>query len=132
MKSRTISLFIAAPPARVYAYASDPRNLPLWVPSFCKSVALVDGQWIVQSPEGAAVFTFAPANAFGVLDHTVTLPSGLSLYNPMRVIANGDGSEMLFTLFQHEGMSEQQFQDDIALVLSDLDTLRRLLEPVGS
>ena len=132
MKSQTISLFIAAPPSRVYAYASNPENLPLWVPSFCKSVELINGEWIVQSPAGRAVFQFASSNSFGVLDHTVTLPSGVKLTNPMRVISNGDGSEMLFTLFQHEGMSDQQFQEDAELVLSDLHTLRRLLESLGA
>ena len=132
MKSRTISVFIAAPPARVYAFASDPGKLPLWVPSFCKSVELVGSEWVVQSPAGRAVFTFVHPNELGVLDHTVELPSGFKLVNPMRVIPNGDGSEILFTLFQHEGMSDQQFQEDAAQVLSDLHSLRRLLEPGGA
>jgi hypothetical protein len=131
MRSRTISVFIAAPAARVYAYASNPENLPLWVPSFCKSVELVDGEWVVQSPQGRVVFDFAPRNNLGVLDHTVTLPSGVKFANPMRVIPNGDGSELLFTLFQHEGMSDQQFREDAELVLSDLHTLRQLLERSG-
>jgi len=128
MKSRTISIFIAAPPARVYAYASNPEHLPLWVPSFCRSVELVDGEWVVQSPAGRVVFSFVPRNDLGVLDHTVALPSGMKLTNPMRVIPNGDGSEVLFTLFQHDGMSEQQFREDARLVLSDLRTLCQLLE----
>ena len=132
MKSQTISVYIAAPPARVYAFASDPRKLPLWVPSFCQSVELVDGKWVVQSPAGRAVFSFVRPNDLGVLDHTVELPSGLKLANPMRVIPNGDGSEMLFTLFQHEGMSDQQFQEDAAQVMGDLHTLRRLLESGGA
>lgn len=128
MKSQTISLFIATPPSRVYAYASNPENLPLWVPSFCKTVELINDEWVVQSPAGRAVFKFAFSNNLGVLDHTVTLPSGVKLTNPMRVIPNGSGSEILFTLFQHEGMSDQQFKEDAELVLSDLHTLRRLLE----
>ena len=66
-----------------------------------------------------------------VLDHTVTLPSGARLANPMRVISNGDGSEILFTLIQHQDMSDQQFQEDAERVLSDLHTLQRLLEPAG-
>lgn len=128
MKSKTLSLFLAVPPATVYAFASNPANLPLWVPSFCQSVALVNGDWVVQSPSGAAVFVFAAPNPFGVLDHTVTLASGAVFYNPLRVIANGDGSEILFTLFQHAGMTDAQFEADAALVASDLATLRRLLE----
>lgn len=128
MNSQTISVSIAAPAARVYEFAANPANLPAWVPSFCHSVEFINGVWLVQSPAGAVVFAFVERNDFGVLDHTVTLPSGVKLTNPMRVIPNGDGSEVLFTLFQHEGMSEQQFREDAALVRSDLLALRRIIE----
>lgn len=128
MKSRTISVVIAAPATRVYEFAANPANLPLWVPSFCKSVELVDGEWVVQSPAGRVIFTFVPPNEYGVLDHIVTLPSGVKLTNYMRVIPNGEGSEVLFTLFQQEGMTDQQFEEDAALVLSDFNALRRALE----
>lgn len=74
------------------------------------------------------IFAFVPRNDLGVLDHTVTLSSGQKLTNYMRVIPNGAGSEVLFTLFQSEGMTDQQFEEDAALVLSDLQTLRRVLE----
>jgi hypothetical protein len=131
MKTQTISVFIAAPAPRVYAFAANPANLPRWVPSFFKAVELVDGEWVAQSPEGRVVFAFVPANEYGVLDHTVTLPSGVKLTNYMRVIPNGEGSEVFFILFQQEGMSEQQFAEDAALVLSDLQTLRRVLEAAG-
>jgi len=128
MKSQTLAVTIAASPERVYAFASNPENLPRWVPSFFKSVDLVDGEWVAQSPIGRVVFEFVHDNDLGVLDHTVTLPSGIRVTNPMRVIPNGDGSEMLFTLIQHEGMTDQAFEEDAEMVLSDLDTLRRLLE----
>ena len=129
MKSKTLSVTIAAAPERVYAFASNPENLPRWVPSFFKSVELVDGEWVAQSPLGRVGFEFVHDNDLGVLDHTVTLPTGARLTNPMRVIPNGDGSEILFTLIQHEDMTDQQFQEDAELVLGDLHTLRRLLEP---
>ena len=131
MKSQTISVFIAVPARRVYEFAANPLNLPLWAPSFFKSVELVKGEWVVQSPEGRAVIAFVPANALGVLDHTVTLPSGLTFTSRMRVIPNGEGSEVLLTLFQQEEMSDQQFQEEAALVLSDLQTLRQTLEASG-
>lgn len=131
MKSQTLSVAIAAPPERVYAFASNPANLPRWVPSFFESVERVDGEWVAQSPLGRVGVEFVHDNDLGVLDHTVTLPSGARLTNPMRVIPNGDGSEILFTLIQHPDMTDQQFQEDAELVLSDLDTLRRLIEPPG-
>ncbi|MBE0502928.1 MAG: SRPBCC family protein [Desulfuromonadales bacterium] len=128
MKSQTISVFITVPATHVYAFAANPAHLPLWVPSFFKSVESIDGEWVAQSPEGRVVVAFVSPNDFGVLDHTVTLSSGQKLTNYMRVIPNEEGSEILFTFFQREGMTDQQFQEDAALVLGDFQTLRRVLE----
>jgi hypothetical protein len=132
MKSQTISVFIAAPPAQVYAFASNPENLPRWVPSFFNSVERVNGEWVAQTPLGRALFEFVPPNDLGVLDHTITLSSGIRLTNPMRVIPNGDGSEMLLTLIQAEDVPDEQFKEDGEQVLSDLHSLRRLLEAPGA
>lgn len=128
MEATIISISIATSPAKVYAFASNPANLPTWVPSLCKSIECVDGDWVVQTPDGPAVFAFAAVNEFGVLDHTVTLANGAHFCNPMRVVANGAGSELMFTLFQHEGMANEQFAQDAAIVRSDLETLKQILE----
>lgn len=128
MRSLTLSLYIDAPSATVYSYAANPLNLPHWVPSFCKSVSQINGKWQVQTADGPVEFAFVPPNTLGVLDHSVTFASGLTLTNPMRVIANGTGCEILFTLFQHEGMTDEQFRRDAELVLGDLTTLKNLLE----
>lgn len=128
MKTRTISIFIAAHPNVVYGFAANPANLPMWVPSFCKSIEYVDKRWVVQSPVGQAVITFVDSNQYGILDHTIEFESGDKVTNPMRVLTNGDGAEVIFTLFQQPGMSDEQFEEDATLVQIDLTTLRRLLE----
>jgi hypothetical protein len=46
----------------------------------------------------------------------------------MRVIANGEGSEVLFTLFRTAGMSDAQFAADAQWVERDLAELKRFLE----
>lgn len=130
MKSRTLSVYIDASPERVYAFASNPENLPRWVPFF-KSVEQDGGDWVAESPLGRVGIEFVHDNDLGVLDHTITLPSGVRLTNRMRVIANGDGSEILFTLMQRDDMTDQQFREDAQLVLDDLHVLRRLLEPLN-
>ena len=128
MRNLTLSLYIDAPATSVYRYAANPLNLPHWVPSFCKSVSQINDKWQVQTADGPVEFAFVPHNSLGVLDHSVTLASGLTLTNPMRVITNGTGSEILFTLFQHEGMTDEQFKKDAELVLGDLTALKNLLE----
>jgi hypothetical protein len=74
------------------------------------------------------VVEFAPRNDFGVLDHWVTLPSGEINYNPVRVIADGDGSEVLFTVRRRAGMTDDDLARDAGTVQTDLDTLKKLLE----
>jgi hypothetical protein len=49
----------------------------------------------------------------------------------MRVVPNGDGSEVLFTLIQLPGVSDEQFQQDMDTIRADLNKLRTLLERTG-
>jgi hypothetical protein len=75
---------------------------------------------------------FVERNSFGVLDHAVTLESGVTVHNPMRVLPNGDGSEFVFTLIRRPGMSDEQFAKDKTAVENDLKTLKDLLERQSS
>jgi hypothetical protein len=126
--SRHISERIDRPPAVVYEYASDPANLPDWAPGLGTSVEEAGGQWYVHTPEGRAGFAFAARNDHGVLDHHVSLPSGEVIYVPMRVIADGGGSEVVFTLRRRPGMTDEEFARDAGLVAADLARLRQVLE----
>ncbi len=71
---------------------------------------------------------FAEESRFGVLDHEVTLPSGVKVYNPMRVFPNNDGSELVFSLYRRPDVSDQEFADDAESVEKDLAKLKTLLE----
>lgn len=129
MNSRTISCSINCPPSEVLRFVSNPENLPQWVRSFCLSVKKSGDQWQMETPTGWIGIRFVPANEFGVLDHVVTLPDGQAVLNPMRVVANGEGSEIMFTLFQRPGMSGEQLAQDARMVEADLRTLKAVLEP---
>jgi hypothetical protein len=128
MNSRTISVAIKRPLAEVYEFASNPENLPQWVRSFCLSVSKSGDDWFMETPDGRVAIRFAATNEFGVLDHVVTLPDGRSILNPMRVVPNGGGSEVLFTLFQLLDMSDDQFARDAGMVEADLNSLKAVLE----
>ena len=126
---RHISTYIGRPPADVYDFAADARQLPRWAAGLARSEVQRDGDhWIVDAPFGRARVRFVERNALGVLDHDVELPSGATVHNPMRVIPNGQGSEFVFTLVRQPGMTDQQFADDAAAVEADLRTLKELLE----
>jgi hypothetical protein len=127
-QSRHLSVYIDRPVSQVYAYASDPANLPRWAPGLGSSAVEVDGAWFVETAEGRARVTFAPDNEYGVLDHEVLTPSGEAVYVPLRAIADGDGCEVVFTLRRAAGMTEADFERDTALVKRDLALLKEVLE----
>ncbi|WP_406494292.1 SRPBCC family protein [Streptomyces sp. NBC_01604] len=127
--SRHISTHIDRPANEVYDYASDPTNWPEWAHGLGSSIEKIDGQWIAESTSlGRVLVAFAEKNEFGVLDHDVTLPSGEVIHNPVRVIADGAGCEVVFTLRRRPEMSDEDFQRDADAVLADLTTLKRLME----
>lgn len=122
----TITLSIACPPERVYDYVFDARNLPSW--SFFRAVTPCGDHYEVETPDGTATLRFTPRNTLGVLDHTVTLPNGTTVHVPFRVIPNGDGSEVMLTVFQTPGMTPTAFATDAKQVARDLEKLKSLLE----
>jgi uncharacterized protein YndB with AHSA1/START domain len=126
--SRHISIAIRRPPDDVYAFVVNPENLPRWAKGLSGSIREIDGEWVADSPMGKVKVRFAPRNPFGVLDHDVVLESGITVRNPMRVVANGDGSELSFTLFKRPEMTEAEFTADAGAVARDLAALKALLE----
>src|SRR5512138_453281 len=122
--STTISMQIAREPAAVYAFVSALENFPRWATTFCKSIRKEQDNWVMETSLGPMSIRLAPPNSLGVLDHYLTPPSGETLYVPLRVVANGSGSELLFTLFRLPGVSDESYAADAALVRQDLATLQ--------
>ncbi len=126
---RHISVAINRPPHEVYAFASQPENLPHWARGLATSIEHVGGEWSARSPMGTVKVRFVELNAFGVLDHDVTLESGVSIHNPMRVVPREGGrSEIMFTLFRRPGISDAEFEADARAVRRDLHALRDVLD----
>jgi len=127
-ESKHLSVSIDRPAGEVYEFAANPANLPEWAAGLLSSIEEVNGQWVADSSMGRIVVRLAERNEYGVLDHDVTLPSGESFYNPMRVIAEGSGCEVVFTLRRQPGISDSDFARDADAVSADLTVLKRLLE----
>lgn len=129
LNARTLAVSIGCAPDQVYDFASDPRNLPRW--SIFRSATRSGDQWVMDTPDGPVALRFVEANELGVLDHYVKLGSGVEIYVPMRVVPNGEGSEVLFTLLQTLDMSDEEFAEDAKQVERDLATLKAVLEDAG-
>jgi hypothetical protein len=127
-ESRHLAERIERTADEVYAYAADPAHLPEWASGLGSGIEQVDGRWFTKAGDGSVEIAFAPRNEFGVLDHYVTLPSGESIYVPMRVVADGEASEVVFTLRRLEGMTDEELARDEAAVVADLARLKAVIE----
>ena len=128
LQVRHVSVSILRRAEDVYAFASKPENLPVWAAGLGRSLTRVHDEWIADGPLGRVRVRFTPENDLGVLDHDVELPAGVVVHNPIRVVPNGEGSEVTFTLFRQPGVSDQEYEKDTAAVERDLRTLRTVLE----
>jgi len=128
LKSRTLSVSINCDPKKLYEFVSNPENLPKWAKMFCRSIKKSNGGWIVETPQGPVNVRLSKRNDFGILDHYVSPAPGVEVFVPMRVVPNGSGSEVLFTVFQPGDMSDEKYAEDIRWVEQDLHHLKSIME----
>ena len=88
----------------------------------------MNGEWVIETPHGQNKVMVAERNDFGILDHHVRLTSGVEVYVPMRVVKNGNGSEVMLTVFQTSEMTDEGFAKDIETVEKDLNHLKTIIE----
>ena len=129
LPARIVHISIDRPWEEVYRYAADPENMRFWASGLASGLTREGADWVGDGgPIGKVRVRFTPENAFGILDHTVTLETGLTVENPLRIIANGDGAEVMFTLLKQPDSDEAAFEADAAHVLKDLSVLKERLE----
>jgi arylamine N-acetyltransferase len=112
--------------AAVSRVAGDPAQLPSWAAGLSSGVRQEGGRWLADSPMGVAEVAFTGPVELGVLDH-----DGTVVHNPLRVLANDQGSEVVFTLFRRPGTSDADFTADVEAVERDLDRLAALLDELA-
>jgi hypothetical protein len=126
--ARHIGIGIERPFAEVYEFLAEPANFPQWASGLGDGFEPAGGRdWRARKPMGPMTLRFSPHNDHGVLDHSVIPDDGEPMHNPMRLLANGDGCELVFTLYRRPGMSEDEFARDAAWVSRDLAKLKALL-----
>lgn len=123
-----LTISIDRAPAEVAEFAGDPANLPLWAAGLGDGLHEEGGRWFGDLAGGTIEVRFTGPIEAGVLDHDVVPEAGEPVHNPLRVLANGDGSEVVFTLFRRDGVADAEFEADAAAVAADLATLKRVLE----
>lgn len=127
-EAQVVSQALDVPAHVVYDFARQMDNLPQWASGLAQGITQRGGEWFAQSPMGEVKLTMAPANAFGVLDHDVLLPDGTTVHNAFRVTPCGEASVLTFVVLRLPGVSQKDFDADVAHVRKDLAALKKLLE----
>lgn len=126
--ARTVSVSIFRDARETYDFIRTASQLATWASGLGAVTGEANGEIQIETPSGPGTLRFAPENPFGVLDHDITLASGVRTHVPMRVLPNDDGCEVMITIFQPEDMTEREFSRDANWVKRDLESLREALE----
>jgi hypothetical protein len=128
LEVRHISVSIERAPQYVYVFIADGHNLAQWATGLGTRFERDGEQWLAQGPSGTVRVRIAKPHDLGVADQTVTLESGATVHNPIRVVPNGKGNTVMFTLLRQPDVSEEKFNSDASWVQKDLETLKMILE----
>jgi hypothetical protein len=131
-RAEVVHVSILAPPREVIAFLVDVHNWTLWAPWIRSISRSSDRGWTFDTDAGQMAVRFVEQNILGVLDHEVTLQSGVSVHNSMRVLANGSGSELMMVVFQSPDVSSDQFARDVEAVRDDLARIKTLSEAMAT
>ena len=129
LPARSFSVSINCDWQALYEKIWRPEFFPNWASGLAES-GLRQGEdsWLADGQEGPIRIRFTPHNAHGVMDHHVELAEGAHIFVPLRVIQNGDGAEVILTLFRQPGMTDERFAADIRWINRDLKALKTLIE----
>ena len=71
LKSRTLSVSINCKPKTIYEFVLNLENFPRWAKMACRSIKLLNGEWIAETPQGQVKVRITERNDLGILDHYV-------------------------------------------------------------
>ena len=128
LRTVTKTVSIDAPPHKVFAFLGDARNWPQWAIVNVKGIRKADGDWWeMQTPVGTARLRIRPQEQPGILDHDFVAPDAQWTV-PARVVPNGTGSLFMITFFQPPMFTDEFFDQQTALVDTELAKLKEILE----
>jgi uncharacterized membrane protein len=129
MRSDTQAVTIEAPASQVFAFVADPENLPRWAIGFAIDIRPAGDEWIVRTGSGAEVVVrYDVDDAKGTIDFHMHPGAGVDAIVYSRVVANGEGSDFVFTQQQSPGMPDAAFTAQTEALHHELVTLKALLE----
>lgn len=129
LESRILSLSIERTVKDVYRFLAEPRNFPSWASLTGHRFEHRGGRdWLADTAAGERIVRFCEPNQFGVLDHALFAVGEAPTTNPMRVVANEEGTLLTYTCFQRPGTSDEKFASTVEWIMTDFLTLKAVLE----
>jgi hypothetical protein len=125
-RSETRSISIQAAPDAVLDFVGDARNLPRWAPNFARSVRPDGAHWLINAGPDEGRIDVRVAREQGTVDILSAADPRRGAFS--RVVANGEGSEYLFTLFFPDPAGEDAVAAQMAVVETELRSVRDLCE----
>lgn len=126
--AQSLSISIHKPFDKVYDFLAVPENFPQWATGLAKGLKKWGHIYMAETDDGMMKVKFSERNDFGIADHFVYPTTETEIYIPLRVIRNGEGSEVILTLFQEPSMSAEKFKADAEWVKKDLAKLKEVIE----
>jgi hypothetical protein len=129
VRSVTKTVSIQRSVAEVFAFLVNPANWPAWAVVNVKAIEPTDDPdwWLMTTPHGPARLRIRGNAELGLLDHDY-VEDQASWQVPARVVPNATGAEFMITFFRPPAFTDAFFDEQIALVDTELATLKRILE----
>lgn len=129
LETTTLSVTIDAPFERVVADLADPTAHPEWATEFfagpAQRVSATEAEVTVPMMGGPARLRVDADPAHGVVDVALApAGGGYGPPIPVRVIRNGDGVDVLWTLARTPGIPDAAWEQGVAAMRRELEALR--------
>jgi len=129
MPTQTVAVSVDADPTEMTKYLADATTHPEWATEFFSDGAeeAGDGTWSMNVPRmgGPVRVKIDAVTALGVIDMYLApegTPFGPPL--PIRVLPNGDGCDVTFTLARFPGQSDEDWADGVTSMQRELENLK--------
>lgn len=122
IRSRTISITVNRKTGDTFdaILNSPPKMMP-------DAKLTSDGWWSFSTTRGNAKLKFKENRSLGILDH-MFIDQDSKWNVPMRVVSNGNESEVIITLIKPEELSDEQFNERMTEIEQVFTNLKKIIE----